>query len=264
MELFKQVKPIAFYPKERLNESGFLLEKSSSQLFKKYNSEIVAIPLLEYEMQRMLSTHINHTIADVFIPAGGRPGTLSRDVVHEYLDHQGIPTSRAIIEGANLYLSAHSRQFLEERGVLIIKDSSANKGGVICSSFEVLAGLTLTEEEFAKHKEEIVKEILEKIEKYSSNEVRYILTKHHDTRQFCSKISDELSDAINGRAMLFLQGLEEGEVVLSDEHLWSFFAYCLPLLRNQYVERLLHNIPPAHKRAIIATYLATEQTYALP
>jgi len=44
--------------------------------------------------------------------------------------------------------------------MIIIKDSSANKGGVICSSFELLPGLILSEEEFLKEKYQIVKEIL--------------------------------------------------------------------------------------------------------
>ena len=50
-------------------------------------------------------------------------------------------------------------------GVLIIKDSSANKGGVICSSFEVLFSLALSEEEFLKEKPTIVAEILEIIQR---------------------------------------------------------------------------------------------------
>jgi hypothetical protein len=50
------------------------------------------------------------------------------------------------------------RQLHAEVGIPIVKDSSANKCGVICSSFEVLAGLCLTEEEFIKEKPIFVKE----------------------------------------------------------------------------------------------------------
>jgi glutamate dehydrogenase len=40
---------------------------------------------------------------------------------------------------------------LEQAGVTIFKDASANKGGVTSSSLEVLAALALTPEEFDQH-----------------------------------------------------------------------------------------------------------------
>lgn len=38
---------------------------------------------------------------------------------------------------------------MEDHGVILFKDSSANKGGVTSSSFEVLAAMCLEEKEFA-------------------------------------------------------------------------------------------------------------------
>jgi glutamate dehydrogenase len=43
-------------------------------------------------------------------------------------------------------LTQQARIYLEQRGVVVFKDSSANKGGVTSSSLEVLAGLSLNDQ----------------------------------------------------------------------------------------------------------------------
>src|SRR5690606_9581952 len=98
--------------------------------------------------------------ADVFIPAGGRPYTVNEKNWAGFLDKQDKPTMRAIVEGANIFFTSEARERLQEKGVMIIKDSSANKTGVICSSYEIIASLTLSEEEFAEIKDQYVAEVL--------------------------------------------------------------------------------------------------------
>jgi glutamate dehydrogenase len=44
-----------------------------------------------------------------------------------------------------------AREEIEKAGVVVFKDASANKGGVTSSSLEVLAALTLTDDEFRTH-----------------------------------------------------------------------------------------------------------------
>jgi glutamate dehydrogenase len=61
------------------------------------------------------------------------------------------PRFKYIVEGANLFISENARVLLEESGVILFKDASANKGGVTSSSLEVLACLALSDEEFSKH-----------------------------------------------------------------------------------------------------------------
>jgi glutamate dehydrogenase (NAD) (EC 1.4.1.2) len=58
-----------------------------------------------------------------------------------WLDEDGKPRFKVIVEGANLFLTQEARLRLEEKGVIIYKDASANKGGVTSSSLEVLASL---------------------------------------------------------------------------------------------------------------------------
>ena len=52
-----------------------------------------------------------------------------------------------------------------EGGVDIVKDSSANKCGVICSSFEILAGMIWSEPEFLERKPRFVEEVIAKLRK---------------------------------------------------------------------------------------------------
>ena len=50
-----------------------------------------------------------------------------------------------------MFITDDARRVLEKRGVILFKDASANKGGVTSSSLEVLAALTMTDEEFDQH-----------------------------------------------------------------------------------------------------------------
>jgi glutamate dehydrogenase len=44
-------------------------------------------------------------------------------------DKNGTPRFKAVIEGANLFITQDARLVLEKAGVVLIKDASANKGG---------------------------------------------------------------------------------------------------------------------------------------
>ena len=91
----------------------------------------------------------NRVQADVFIPAGGRPNTINENNWKEYLDDNGNPSSKLIVEGANLFITPEACQLLfDNAGVVVGKYSSANKCGVICSSYEIIASMLLETEEF--------------------------------------------------------------------------------------------------------------------
>ncbi len=81
-----------------------------------------------------------------------------------FQDYESKPRYKYIVEGANLFITQQARLFLERRKCVLFKDSSANKvciitmmylhftltawqGGVSCSSLDVLAGLSLTDDE---------------------------------------------------------------------------------------------------------------------
>ena len=273
VELFKEGKPIRFYPPEKLNEGGFLLDTRTKReetpyvqqtlCWKKQKSQAKEEWLSGNEMNNLLRHNVHKVPADIFITGGGRPRTLNENNYQDFLDEQGKPTAKAIVEGANLYLSPWARRSLEKLGLLIIKDSSANKGGVICSSFEVLATLVLSDEEFLKEKAELVAEILEIIKMRAQEEAQLMLKTHKETGNYLTDISDEISLKINlykDQLIAYLQ-----TVTLShdpkDPLIRSFLTYCPPLLRNRYRKRALEEIPDVHKKAVIACHIASRLIY---
>ncbi len=272
-ELFKQGRPIRYYPPEKLSEKGFLVDKLSIRsptplvqqtlCWRMLNGKIVEDWLSSSEMNYLLRLNVHHTKSDIFIPAGGRPRTLNENNIKEFLDETGKPTSRAIIEGANLYLTAKARRTLETLGVLCVKDSSANKTGVICSSFEVLAGLTLNDEEFLSHKKTLVSETLEKLKLCAFNEATLMLKTHQENGAFLTDISELISKRISLFTYQLLDYLDKIELdENSDDPLMRcFLSYCLILLRTKFKDKLIKNIPDHHKKAIIACHIAAQLVY---
>lgn len=273
VEFFKEGKAIKYYPPTELSEGGFLLDKNTKKyqtalaqqtlLWKKKNGKVEEEWISGSEMNALYRNNVHKTKTDIFIPAGGRPRTLNESNYTEFLDDKGIPTSKAIVEGANLYLTPEARKALEKLGVIIVKDSSANKGGVICSSFEVLCGLTLSDEEFIKNKPELVKEILKRIELCCFNEAQLLLKTHKETGEFLTDISDKISYNINHYTYQLLDYLHS--ISLSDDPndplIKCFLKYCLPTLKNHYRENLIRNIPETHKKAIISCHIASQLVY---
>lgn len=271
VKLFKEGKPIRFYPPEKLAEGGFLLDVRSQReesayakqtlLLRKQGGKVVEEWISGNEMNHLLRTHVHQVKADIFVPGGGRPRTLNDHNYHDFLDETGKPTSKAIIEGGNLYLTPGARRALEKLGVIIIKDSSANKGGVICSSFEVLSGLALTEEEFMKEKESLVKEILQTIESRSLDEVKVLLAAHGQA--FLTDVSEWISDRINLYTDELLAYFTSAQLSsdLNDPLVRALLNYSPPTLRSKYKERLLQEVPDIHKKAIISCFLAQRLVY---
>jgi glutamate dehydrogenase len=270
--LFQNSKAIRFYPVEKLNEGGFLLDlqmKREESAYvhqtlctRKKSGKLVKEWLSGNEMNQLFRTNVHQIKTDVFITGGGRPRTLNETNISSYLDQTGKPTSKAIIEGANLYLTPGVRRSLESLGVIILKDSSCNKGGVICSSFEVLASLCLSEEEFLQEKTEYVKEVLEIIRKAAFHEANLILDTHKKTGDFCTDISEKVSEKINLYKYQLLDYLEK--IKLSDDRndplIQCLLRYCPPLLRKKYGERIL-KMPDIHKKAVISVFLAARLIY---
>ncbi len=272
--LFKQGKPIKYYPPEKLHEGGFLLDKNAKRhtsafvqhtlCWRKVKDKIGEDWLSGSDMNALLRNNIHQVKTDVFIPSGGRPRTLNETNIKDFLDETGAPTSRVIIEGANLYLTPKAREKLEKLGTILIKDSSANKTGVICSSFEVLCGLTLGDETFIANKLKLVEEILERLKLCAKNEGELLLRTHQETEEPLSIISDRISQRINYFTYQILDALDTQTLSEdpNDPLLKCFLSYCLPTLRTQFQDELLKKIPEHHKKAIIACHIAAKLVYS--
>ena len=272
-QLFNASKPLRFYPPEKLNEGGFLLDTFTKReqtayakqtlCLRKFKGKVEEDWLSGNEMNNLLRHNVHQVKADIFIPGGGRPRTLNENNIKDFFDETGKPTAKAIIEGANLYLTPWARRNLEKAGVIIIKDSSANKGGVICSSFEVLASLALSEEEFLKEKMTIVSEILKIIEMRAREEANLLLRTYKEKHSFLTDISEWVSERINlykDQLMIYLQNITLSNDP-EDPFIRCLLNYCPPLLRTRYQKRILLEVPDVHKKAIIACHIASRLVY---
>ncbi len=270
--LFHKVLPIRHYPAQKLTEGGFLLDLRSKReaaayaqqtlLLRMHEGKLVEEWLSGNEMNLLYRNNVHQVKADIFIPGGGRPRTLNENNYQTFLDEAGKPTAKAIVEGANLYLTPGARRALEKLGVLILKDSTCNKGGVICSSFEVLAGLCMSEQDFLKEKTEYIKEILEIIGKAALHEAQVLFDTYKKTGQYLTDISEKISEKINQYKYQLLDYLLTVDLPTDPQHplIRSLFLYCPPLLRTRYREHIL-KIPEIHKKAIISCYLASHLVY---
>ncbi len=61
---------------------------------------------------RARNTMHNRVVSDAFIPAGGRPNTIHEGNWRAFLLPDGKPSSRLIVEGANLFLTAGNSPLL--------------------------------------------------------------------------------------------------------------------------------------------------------
>ncbi|MBA2368195.1 MAG: NAD-glutamate dehydrogenase [Candidatus Protochlamydia sp.] len=272
-DLFYQNKGIAHYPPEKLSEGGFLVDKERKRFpsayiqetlcWRKKGGKLTEDWLSGSDTNHLLRFNLHQTKADVFIPAGGRPRSLNETNISEFLDEKGRPTSHAIIEGANLYLNQTARRYLEEKGVLIIKDSSANKGGVICSSFEVLSNLALEEKIFLENREVLIAEILERLKTCALNEADLLLKTHQKTGEFLTSLSDKISQRINQYTYQLLDYFDLYPLSsdLQDPMIRCFLNYCLPTLREKFPHDLISKIPEHHKKAIIACHISCYMVY---
>lgn len=202
--------------------------------------------------------------ADVFVPCGGRPGTIHAGNARDFLKPgddgaPGAPRAPIIVEGANLFLTPEARQILHaEASVLIVKDSSANKCGVVCSSYEILAAHLLSRNAFAAQKEVIVGEVLARLRALASLEADLLFREHGRFPGALPDFSRRISEAINGVADAVAATATEDQVSalfrdLAPEHL-------PPTLARLAVESP-DRLPGGYARACVGAFSAARLVY---
>ena len=206
--------------------------------------------------------------ADLFVPCGGRPEAVNISNVSALVDADGKPHFKYIVEGANLFLTQQARLHLEKRKVVLFKDSSANKGGVTSSSLEVLAGLSLTTEEYtglmifkdgkpSEFYQSYVKDIQAKITENAANEFNCIWKEHARLQGSKTRtaISDELSQTLNN-----LQAELEGSDLFEDAPSRDgVLRRAIPqtLVDRIGLETLLTRLPESYQRALFSSWVAS-------
>ena len=244
LRLFEEVLPIANFNKEKLGPNGWIASVDDPE-----------------------GVHLRNTLhdrihADAFLPCGGRPATIHGGNWKNFLKDDGTSSSKVIVEGANLFLTPDARRELSNVGTLILKDSSANKCGVICSSFEVGACMLLNTEQFMEIKETFVEQVLIRLRDLARAEAELLarLHQHHPHLPLpemsirISKMMSRTADSINKHwdSMSDVQQLELQRLVT--EHLPA-------ILLETAGDRLWTEMPTAYIRWMMVKSLAARMVY---
>jgi glutamate dehydrogenase len=203
--------------------------------------------------------------ADLFIPAGGRPETVDADSCRRLIPEGGSATAKVIVEGANSFLTPEARQRLQAAGLVILRDASANKCGVISSSYEIIGNLILTADEFLAHKDEYVRDVLAILEKRSADEANLIFRRHREAggRRSYTEITAAISAEINSyKARLFELFEARPGLASSELHRRALLAHLPKLVRESpsYRQRI-DQLPSKYRSAILAAEIATTIVY---
>ena len=201
-------------------------------------------------------------MADAFVPCGGRPATFHSGNWRDFLRADGTSSSRIVVEGANLFLTPDARTELSKLGTLIFKDSSANKCGVICSSYEIIASMLLTEEEFLDIKPRFVAEVLDKLRGFARREAELLVRLH---RQQADVLLPEMSIRLSRSVIRTADAIEPTISGLQGEDreiIHDVIRDHLPLTLVEVAQdRLETNLPAAYLKWMAAKSLAARLVY---
>lgn len=240
LRLVDEVLPVCSFTPEKLSASGVVREASDPESVSLRNN-----------------LH-NRITTDAFIPAGGRPRTLNGENWQDFFIDK-VPSSRVVVEGANLFITPEAREHLSACNVIIIRDSSANKCGVICSSFEIAASMLLSEEEFLELKQEFVSDIIAKLKELALLEARLLLIeRRHNADITLPDLSKRISKVIE-RSARAIAGVAER---LPSSTLQKLIGAYLPATLVQKVgEAGLLQLPEQYTIHLIAASIASKIVY---
>jgi len=213
------------------------------------------------EFENLIFSHTT----DIFIPAGGRPETIHDGNWEKLFDEDGKPTTRAIVEGANSFISPSAREKIQRRGIIIMKDASANKCGVICSSYEIIGGLLMSDREFLENKPVYVPDVLEILEKRAVDEANLIFERYHqyEGRKLYTEISNKISYEINDLTNKIYKYLIKHPDMASNPPYSKILLLHFPKLiqkRKKFRDRVKY-LPLKYRIAMISTEIATRIVY---
>lgn len=263
------------YDTAALNPGGYLLyrkETRSEGMRKLYRKVLRTEDGVEEswmsndDFYRAYNSLLFKVSADLFIPAGGRPETIDAGNFQNFFDDAGNPSARVIVEGANSFITPDARSELQKRGVIIMRDASANKCGVISSSYEILANLMLSDQEFLENKAEYVADVVSILNQLAEQEADLILRRHREAGDTVSytEISNLVSREINTNYARFFEFFESNPVLCLQPHYENAILHSMPqMIRGSgtYKQRI-KNIPVKIKHAIIANTLASSMVYS--
>lgn len=253
------------FDKTKLSQHGFLVH---------INDRNVKLPdgtVVENGVDFRNTFHLNPMLkADLFVPCGGRPKSVNIQNWKKLIDDNGNPRFKYIVEGANLFLTQPARLVLEEKGVIIIKDASANKGGVTSSSLEVLASLALTDEEYEQNlcvkngvvpefRQKYIQDVVQIIRENARFEFEVLWNENKNSKTPFSILSDQLSDRINK----VTDSIHDSDLC-DDKVIFKALVerHCPEsLIKLIGIDKILKRVPRNYLQAIISSWLASHFIY---
>lgn len=257
-----------------LKEGGFILYrtgrhmeglKESHRKLSRVDGQLVDEWLDIDDFYRLYNSLVFTVKADLFIPAGGRPETIDSQNWKLFLDENGVPSSKVIVEGANSFVTPEARLQLQKSGIVIMRDASANKCGVISSSYEIIANLLLSEREFLEHKELYIGDVLAILTKRAADEASLILRRRKESGNtlLCSEISETISQNINSLySRLFDFFTARPELCLQPPFRQAVVRHLPRMLQESAAFRLrIKKLPTKYLCAILAAEIGSSLVY---
>jgi len=148
---------------------------------------------------------------------------------------------------------------------VIMRDASANKCGVISSSYEVIANLLMSDDEFLADKDQYVSDVLEILDKRAADEARLILARYIETdgSRLYTEISDDISLEINAHYSRLFDLFRRNPELTNDQLLHKALLAHLPRMvrENRKYRARLNEIPEKYRYAILASEIASSLVY---
>jgi len=264
-KLARARKMVESFPKAALSAGGFFVNVKDRDIVLPHGEKV------ETGLEFRNTFHLHPLFkADIFVPCGGRPASITIANWTTYLNDNGEPRFKVIVEGANLFITQQARLRLEEKGVILYKDASANKGGVTSSSLEVLAGLALTDAEFDElmcvrdggitpFRQAYISEIIDFIKDNADKEFELIWRENKAKGISRAVLTDAVSEKINQiKDAVASSGLFENKALVRKVITKGAPA---SLVEKVGVDRILKRVPEAYLKALFASRIAGQYVY---
>jgi len=265
VKLAKARRMVEVFPREKLSADGFFVSVKDRDTVLPHGEKV------ENGLEFRNAFHLHPLFkADIFVPCGGRPSSITIANWTAYLNADGEPRFKVIVEGANLFITQPARLRLEEKGVILYKDASANKGGVTSSSLEVLASLALTDEEFdetmpvksgktSDFRKKYVKAILAYVRDAAAKEFEVIWKENQAKGIPRAVLTDLISEKIN----TLKDSIAASELFSDRALVKTVIAGGVPavLVEKIGIDKLLERVPESYLKALFAARIANAFVY---
>jgi len=214
----------AAYPREKLSPAGFLVERSAKNVTLPDGAVVEDGAFFH---KTFLTTPENRRFVEqagirAFVPCGGAKDTVNFANVCGFL--AVFPELEFIVEGANVFFDDAAREAIAtQTDVLQIKDSTANKGGVTCSSLGEVLSAFLLQEDYEQHvvhdaktRFELARELLGIIAANAETETNMLLDLHANEGPSLAHLSIRTSEQLLALQERLYQHLD---LILANEDL---------------------------------------------